>query len=173
MDQALTILFGAGAFFMIAAFFIKNRSDSSRSAHTAVVQKNWERAEMEKSLQHFVQQVKQESEAVALGMVRTKADLQNEVAQLRDRLEQTEKELAGLTAQVQSMQTLVNRAPRLEIQEEADDLLSLRERYRRAFEWRQQGLDLDEIAKRLGAGRGELELIFSLASPQERGENHG
>jgi single-stranded DNA-specific DHH superfamily exonuclease len=172
MEQALYILFGAGAIIMTAALFMKKQAGSTLPEQNSSLQRQWERAEVEKSLERFVQQIKQENEAVTIGMQRTKADLQQEVARLRHRLDQVETELAKLAAHVQALGEHNNLRPR-EQEAQVDDILSLRERYRRAFEWRQQGLDLDEIAKRLGAGRGELELIFSLAAPQERGEGHG
>lgn len=171
MDLSLYILFGAGAFIMMAAMLMKKRSGPSQPSQPAT-QKQWEQAEVEKSLQRFVQQVKQENEAVVAGMQRTKAEWQQEVVQLRDRLGQAEAELMRLTAQVQSLQSQVNRVSPQEKETEPEDVLALRERYRRAFEWKQQGVSLEEIAKRLGAGRGEIELIFSLAAPQESGEAH-
>ncbi|CFJ42119.1 Uncharacterised protein [Mycobacterium tuberculosis] len=51
-------------------------------------------------------------------------------------------------------------------------MLALKERYRRVFELEKEGLSPDEIAKRLGAGRGEIDLIFMLAAKHERGQAH-
>jgi len=167
-EQALYIVAGAGTVMMAAALFLKKRTGQ----HQVSRPQQWERAEVEKSLERFVQQIKRENDAVTREMQRVKTDTRKEVAELRQRLEQAEAELARLTAQVASLGGAGDTSSRERAAEPAD-LLALRDRYRRAFEWRQQGLDLDEIAKRLGAGRGELELIFSLAAPVEKGGGHG
>jgi TolA-binding protein len=165
MGLPITILVGAGVLIILAALLMKkpSRSDALQGNMITAV----ERSELEQSLQRFVQQVKRENEAVAVGVHQTRQELIGEVAQLRERLAQTEGQLAVLARQVQSLQAkaILSREER---SDEAEDALALRERYRRVFELRQEGLELDEIAKRLGAGRGEIELIVSLAGPQER-----
>jgi TolA-binding protein len=162
MDLPMTILIGAGVLIILVSLMMKKTSPGDGI-----------RAEMEKSLQRFVLQVKRENESVAAGVHESKQELIREVEQLRGRLSQAERELAALAKQVQSLQAQANLSRQQEPAEEPTDTLALRERYRRVFELLQEGLGLDEIAKRLGAGRGEIELIVSLANPQQRRDADG
>jgi TolA-binding protein len=162
MGLPITILIGAGVLIILVSLMMKKSSPGDGIL-----------AEMEKSLQRFVLQVKRENESVAAGVHESKQELIREVAQLRERLGQAERELAVLARQVQSLQAQASFSRQQESAEEPADTLALRERYRRVFELKQEGLGLDEIAKRLGAGRGEIELIVSLASPQERRDGDG
>lgn len=171
MDQPLYLLMGAGALIVIIAFLM--RRPRHKDAEVQPVQTQMDRAEMEKSLQRFVQQIKQENEAVLADLGKTKSEAREEISALRLRLEKSEQEMEKLAAMISSIQTggVLPRETSTELgaAEGEPDILALRERYRRVFELKQDGLSIDEIAKRLGAGQGEIELIFSLASPHERG----
>lgn len=176
MDQPYYLLIAAGSLIVIISLFLKKSVPNQPDAQTFLVQKQLERTEMEKTLQRFVQQVKQENESVVVGVHRTKTDLTNEVTQLRERLQNAEEELSQLSKQVQGFQNqLQNRtvSRQTETEEAEEDILALRDRYRRVFELKQEGHHIDEIAKRIGVGRGEIELIFSLATPHERGSING
>lgn len=171
MDQPLYLLLGAGTLIVIIALLM--RRPPYTELNVQPIQTQMDRAEMEKSLQRFVQQIKHENEAIVADLKRTKAELSGEVAFLRQRLEKSELEVAKLSKQLASFETertkLQSKQSEIEASAEDQDMLALRERYRRVFELKQDGLSIDEIAKRLGAGQGEIELIFSLAAPYERG----
>jgi len=170
MEQSLYLLLGAGAFIFILSLFIKSPASSSTDSQAVLVQKQLERAEMEKTLQRFVHQVKKENELVLTGIQKKNEALQSEMASLHQRLAEVEQENADLRRRFEMLPPADHSSSKQE--DESEDALLLRERYRRVFELKEQGLTIDDIAKRLGAGQGEIELIFSLASPTERGTTH-
>ncbi|GAA4700956.1 hypothetical protein GCM10023228_00660 [Brevibacillus fulvus] len=152
---------------MIAALFLKQRSPKAEASGTL------DQKEIERTLQRFVSQIKQENEKVRAELRQTKDEMASELAALRQELEQAEARYQALTVQVRSLGERKQATEEEETRaEDQSDILALRERYRRVFELKGQGLSLDEIAKTLGAGRGEIELIVSLASPAERGAEH-
>ncbi len=171
MDQPVYLIAGAGIIIMIIALFLKKPTGSKAfDAQTMLVQKQLDRAEMEKTLQRFVQQVKSENEAVVANVRNTKAALHDDIDVLRERLYTLEEKLEEMSQQISLSRQQTTLADELHAQggdPRTEDSLLLRERFRRAFELRQEGLHIDEIAKRLGAGRGEIELIFSLSAQGE------
>lgn len=180
LDQPIYLILGAGLLLCIIAFFFGKRGTKNQNEEiqALLLQRKQERAEMEKSIQRFVQQVKQENELVVANLRKTKENLRSDLDQLETRIQELEAELASVQTRLaavqnpsmQSVQPAVAEKPAAEVQE---DTLFLRKRFQKAFDLRKEGKSIDEIAKELGAGRGEMELIFSLASPQERGESHG
>ncbi|MGC5324092.1 DUF6115 domain-containing protein [Brevibacillus sp. SYSU BS000544] len=174
MDQPLFLLFGAGALIVISAFFLRKKEtvDKQPVIHNAL-----DRSEMEKTLQRFVLQVQKENDQTIQQIQQNKQEHTREVNQLHQRLHQVEAELNQLKATTATLQA-VPKATVEEIaeevvqdQEQEEDSFSLRERYKRVFDLKQEGLHPDEIAKKLGAGRGEIDLILSLASPAKRGSS--
>ena len=152
---------------MILALFIKRKSPIDSDSATQMI-RTTDKAELEKSMQKISRQLKQENERLSADVQDTRADLLQEVQQLRKRVEQLENQAKERLPIVETTEVKVSSLPK-----ESDtevDMLALRERYRRAFELANEGLSYDEIAKRLGAGRGEIELIFSLAAKNERGQ---
>lgn len=169
MDVVYPILIGIGLLIMVLALFIKGKpaadADSPIPTHRTT-----EKAEWEKSLQRLGRQLREEQEQVSLGLQQTGSELNQELAMLRNRVEQLEREWSNRQKQIVNVSSEKEVAATVEESTEVD-MLALKERYRRVFELEKEGLSVDEIAKRLGAGRGEIELIFSLASKKERG--HG
>ncbi len=166
MDQPIYLLFGAGALIMIVAFFLRSSRAAADTAPMPGLPAAWPSVEVEQTLKRFLQQVKQDNEQEMARLRETKAELLRELDELRKRVEATEVRLTQLAGQLESSGSAsadeANRSAA-----DADTLL-LRERYRRVFEWNQEGMSVEEIAKRLGAGRGEIELILSLAAPADR-----
>ncbi|MFP3391093.1 DUF6115 domain-containing protein [Brevibacillus sp. SIMBA_040] len=167
MDVVYPILIGAGVISMILALFIKRKSPIDSDSATQTV-RTTDKAELEKSMQKISRQLKQENERLSADVQDTRADLLQEVQQLRRRVEQLENQAKERPPIVETTEVKVTSLPKEPVMEV--DMLALRERYRRAFELAKEGLTYDEIAKRLGAGRGEIELIFSLAAKNERGQ---
>ncbi|WP_024983832.1 DUF6115 domain-containing protein [Brevibacillus borstelensis] len=162
MNGSYYILAGAGVAIMVLALLFSSRR-SKRDRMPAAPQLNIE--EVEATLQRFVLQIKQEKEAESEAFYKSNAQLKKELADAKGRLDKVERELTELrTARRQPASP-----DQQESSGEAADVLSMRERYRRVFELMQEGLGPDEIAKRLGAGRGEIDLILSLAKPREAG----
>lgn len=173
MEQPYYLLLGAGAFIMIAALFLKKGSNAPAVTAALAAQKQAERAEMEKALQRFVKQVKEENDQLAGEVRHARQELQQMITAVENRLQAAEIKIAQLSAQIyQAAATEGSEQTEKEEARPNEDLLALQERYSRVFELKKEGLQLDEIAKRLGAGRGEIELIFSLAGPSERGTAH-
>nr|WP_244297163.1 RNA polymerase subunit sigma-70 [Brevibacillus antibioticus] len=167
MDVVYPILIGAGMISMLLAFIIKKKQpvDSFSSLPT---QRTTDKDELEKSVQRLQKQVKQETNLLAAEWQEMRADLLEDIDSLRKRLDNMEEQWEKSASQKQEAPKDTNRIePAPKVQEA--DMLVLRERYRRAFELSKEGLSRDEIAKRLGAGRGEIDLIFSLADRHERG----
>ncbi|GEC88081.1 RNA polymerase subunit sigma-70 [Brevibacillus brevis] len=167
MDVVYPILIGAGMISMLLAFVIKKKQpvDSFSSLPT---QRTTDKDELEKSVQRLQKQVKQETNLLAAEWQEMRADLLEDIASLRKRLDNMEEQWQKSESHKQEASKDTNRIePTPQVQEL--DMLALRERYRRAFELNKEGLSRDEIAKRLGAGRGEIDLIFSLADRHERG----
>ena len=152
---------------MILALFIKRKSPIDSDSATQTVRTD-DKAELEKSMQKISRQLKQENERLSADVQDTRAELLQEVQQLRKRVEQLENQAKERSPIVETTEIKVSSLPKEPVTEV--DMLALRERYRRAFELANEGLSYDEIAKRLGAGRGEIELIFSLAAKNERGQ---
>jgi methyl-accepting chemotaxis protein len=174
MEQSLYLLLGAGVFITILSIFIKNPAAGPADSKAAQIQKQLERAEMEKSLQRFVHQVKKENEQVITGMQKKNQTLHEIVAFLQERLANVEQGHSALRDRLDafdSNQVKLEQAAAT-MEEEQTDTLMLKERYRRVFELKEQGMQIEEIAKKLGAGQGEIELIFSLAQPPVKGRTH-
>ncbi|MGG4453690.1 DUF6115 domain-containing protein [Brevibacillus porteri] len=167
MDVVYPILIGAGMISMLLAFVIKKKQpvDSFSSIPT---QRTTDKDELEKSVQRLQKQVKQETNLLAAEWQEMRADLLEDIASLRKRLDNMEDQWQKSESHKHEAPNDTNRIePAPQVHEV--DMLALRERYRRAFELNKEGLSRDEIAKRLGAGRGEIDLIFSLADRHERG----
>ena len=169
MDQPLYLLFGAGALIVISAFFLR-KSNKSSADKPSVNHTSIDRAEMENTLKRFVTQIQKENDQTVSFIERNKQETVMEIRQLNKRVKHLENELAQLRNSIPALQT-DQTVPQPKEEAAADSLL-LKERFKRVFELKQQGLTADEIAKRLGAGRGEIDLIFSLATPAQRGSVH-
>ncbi|NGQ94036.1 RNA polymerase subunit sigma-70 [Brevibacillus sp. SYP-B805] len=169
MDQPIYLLLGAGVLILAIALFMKKEKGEQGNLQQAMMSQPMERAEMEKALQRFVKQVKEENEKLAGVMRLSKQSLQQQIARLEERVQAAEQKLAAMPGFSPSGGNAGEEAAAAE----EEDVLALHERYRRVFELKQEGLHIEEIAKRLGAGRGEIELILSLAAPHERGSTHG
>lgn len=176
MMQPIYLLFGAGAVIVMIALFLKKGKAERPASDAYLLHKQQERAEMEKALQRFVAQVKQENEAFLSEVRRQKQEIADQLAAWEQRLRTAESGLAEVSQQLRAWQARVQAGAQASGDEtnapEHEDTLALRERYRRVFELQQEGLDSEQIAKRLGAGRGEIELILSLAAPAGRGAAH-
>ncbi|MFF0825867.1 DUF6115 domain-containing protein [Brevibacillus sp. NPDC003359] len=167
MDVVYPILIGAGIISMLLALVIKKKQpvDSFSSLPT---HRTTDKDELEKSVQRLQKQLKQETNLLAAEWQEMRADLLEDITSLRKRLDNMEEQWEKSDSHKQEAPKENNRIePAPQVQEV--DMLALRERYRRAFELSKEGLSRDEIAKRLGAGRGEMDLIFSLADRHERG----
>ncbi|WP_326490912.1 DUF6115 domain-containing protein [Brevibacillus brevis] len=167
MDVVYPILIGAGMISMLLAFVI-NKKQPVDSFSSLPTQRTTDKDELEKSVQRLQKQVKQETNLLAAEWQEMRADLLEDIAGLRTRLDNMEEQWQKSSSHKPEAPKDTNRTePAPQVQEV--DMLALRERYRRAFELSKEGLSRDEIAKRLGAGRGEIDLIFSLADRHERG----
>ncbi|MGN7470204.1 DUF6115 domain-containing protein [Brevibacillus sp. SAFN-007a] len=165
MEHVYLILIGAGIIIMLLAFFLQRKSPDDAAALPA--QRLADQAETKKCLQRLSKQVKQETALLSAEWQEARADLLREIESLKKRVEQLEQQgSASAQAAVAGKQPQASGA---QPAEEEIDMLALRERYRRVFELSREGLSPDEIAKRLGAGRGEIDLIFALAHKNERG----
>ena len=163
MDIIYIVAIAIGLGIMLFSLFLKKEAGDS----SFVQQRRLERfqAELEKALQQINKQAGERQALIAREAEETRLSLMEEIASLRRRLEELE--------------NAENRASRSsgtgrggQEKEEEPDLLALRERYQRVFELADEGLTPDEIAKRLGAGRGEIDLIFLLAAKREGSRNH-
>jgi DNA-binding NarL/FixJ family response regulator len=161
MDQPLLLLAGVGVLVVIASLWMPRFSGRANAPQTL----QWDAAEVEKSIQRFVQQVKAEQQQAISRALSLHAEGQAEARELEKRVQALEEKVHQLQMELQQVRERVADSggtpfvPQLE-----PDALLLKERYRRIFELKEEGLTIDDIAKRLGAGRGEIELIFSLAS---------
>lgn len=167
MDVVYLILIGVGVLSMAVALFIKAKPATNFDTMVPP-HRTTDKAELEKALQQMGRQIKQEKDWMQKQLDRSHEELLIEVKDLRQRLEQLEN---GRSAQYkqQTRENVQQEVPMEKNDPKAEDVLVLRERYRRVFELQREGLSLDEIAKRLGAGRGEIDLIFTLAAKNERG----
>lgn len=170
LDQPLFLLFGAGAIIVISALFLRKTNQASTDKET-VIHTSIDRTEMENTLKRFVTQVQKENDQTVTFMERNKQEVSVEIRQLSERVKYLETELAQLRSLIPNLQTNQMKPAEAKVETDVDSLL-LKERFKRVFELKQQGLSIDEIAKRLGAGRGEIDLIFSLATPSQRGSVH-
>ncbi|WP_412843119.1 DUF6115 domain-containing protein [Brevibacillus sp. 179-C9.3 HS] len=167
MDVVYPILIGAGIISMLLAFVIKKKQpvDSFSSLPT---QRTTDKDELEKNMQRLQKQWKQETNLLASEWQEMRADLLQDIASLHKRLDNMDQQLKQSISHKQDAPKNTDVIePASQVQDV--DMLALRERYRRVFELSKEGLSPDEIAKRLGAGRGEIDLIFSLADKHERG----
>ncbi|MGZ0049727.1 DUF6115 domain-containing protein [Brevibacillus gelatini] len=164
MDQVYLILIGTGIIMMLLAFFLQKKTPDDAVALST--QRQTDKAETEKSLQRLS---KQEIALLSAEWQETRADLLYEIDFLKKKVEQLEQQWNERAAHAQAAVSAEQTQPTALPAEEDVDMLALRERYRRVFELSREGLSPDEIAKRLGAGRGEIDLIFTLAQKNERG----
>ncbi|MFM1650843.1 DUF6115 domain-containing protein [Brevibacillus sp. B_LB10_24] len=172
MEQPFYLLLAAGVLIVIVSLLFPRRTRRDSRQKQFEPQNQAEHKELEMTLQHFVEQVKADNQRVIDNMRETKSELFSEVRELRERLRALEEEMAGHTRSGSSASAP---APEEEQTGEsaAADALLLRERYRQAFDLKAKGMPIEEIAKQLRAGQGEIELIFSLAAPTGKGGAHG
>ncbi|MGD8191042.1 DUF6115 domain-containing protein [Brevibacillus ginsengisoli] len=169
MDQPLYLLFGAGAIIVISALFLRKRNNTSDEKNPAI-HTSFDRKEIEGTLKRFVAQVQKENDQAVTTMERNHQKTASEIHQLNERVQHLENELKHMRSLIHSRQEVATTEETI-AEPEADSLF-LKERFKRVFELKREGLSADEIAKRLGAGRGEIDLIFSLATPEQRGSIH-
>lgn len=167
MDVVYLILIGVGVLSMAVALFIKAKPASDFDTMLPT-HRTTDKAELEKALQHMGRQIKQDKNLMQRQLDQSHEELLIEVKDLRQRLELLETG-RGLQQKQQVRENVQQEAAIEMLDPKEEDVLVLRERYRRVFELQREGISLDEIAKRLGAGRGEIDLIFALAAKNERG----
>lgn len=169
MDLVYIILIGAGLAIMLLALFVRQKGTGNQPDNR--VQRSAEKAELEQGIQRFAKQIKQEQAAVSARIQRSNEELLHELASLHRRVEELENQHHH-AAQAKDMPTSSIEDGNAAKEPSEIDMLALRERYRRVFELQREGLSPDEIAKRLGVGRGEIDLIFMLAAKHEGRQNH-
>ncbi|WP_400163001.1 DUF6115 domain-containing protein [Brevibacillus sp. TJ4] len=167
MDTIYIILIGAGICIMLIALLSRQKGAGKHSGLPK--QSSIDKAEIDKALQRVGKRFEEEYTLLARESEQTRLELMQEILALRNRIEELEQSVNAKQEQPSSEQTVQKTAP---VVEEEPDVLALKERYRRVFELAKEGLTPDEIAKRLGAGRGEIDLIFMLAAKRERGQGH-
>lgn len=169
MDVVYIILIGAGLAIMLLALFVRQKGTGNQPEIRS--QRSAEKAELEQGIQRFAKQIRQEQAAASERIQRSNDELLQELALLRRRVEELENQ-HHLAVQANDAAITASEEGRAAKEPSEIDMLALRERYRRVFELQREGLSPDEIAKRLGVGRGEIDLIFLLASKHEGGQNH-
>ncbi|UFJ42152.1 hypothetical protein LOK74_06550 [Brevibacillus humidisoli] len=163
MEQPLLLLSAAGILIVIAAMiWLRKPRPSALTEERLHAGRLLEQPQVEETVQRFVAEIKQENQRIISSFRQKNEQLMEEVDQLRDRIDQLEKQVAVVSGQMKAMPAMQLEAEERPLAEE--DSLLLRNRYKRVFELQGEGLKAEEIAKRLGAGRGEVELILSLAS---------
>jgi hypothetical protein len=163
MDNIYIIVIAIGAGIMLFSLVLKKETVNPPSVQRKQVDRY--QAEIEKALQQINRQAAERQARIAREAEETRLALMQEMASLRRRLEELENAQNG-------MQRSPSQDRPEHVEEEEPDLLALRERYQRVFELSREGLTPDEIAKRLGAGRGEIDLIFLLAAKREGSQGH-
>ncbi|RNB77403.1 DUF6115 domain-containing protein [Brevibacillus panacihumi] len=169
MDLVYIILIGAGLAIMLLALFVRQKGNGNEPEIRT--QRSAQRAELEQGMQRFAKQIKQEQAAASARIQRSNDELLQELELLRKRVEELENQ-RHLAAQAKAEPIPASEEGKAAKGPEEIDMLALRERYRRVFELQGEGLSPDEIAKRLGVGRGEIDLIFMLAAKHEGRQNH-
>ncbi|WP_232697060.1 DUF6115 domain-containing protein [Brevibacillus daliensis] len=178
MEQMIWILLGIGAFaILVSAVSLylsrkKEQSDGSarQTFHPAeTTSSHVERSEMEQALKKFVSQVKKENEQTnryAEASVRELKQennyLKDEIADLYQQISSLSKEQQQLIHNLQQSHSTEQVGPE-EIQNE-NDIFALKNRYSRVFELANSGMSSIDIAKKLGVGHGEIQLIMSLST---------
>lgn len=169
MDVVYIILIGAGLAIMLLALFVRQKGTGNQPEIRT--QRSAEKAELEQGIQRLAKQIRQEQTAATERIQRSNDELLQEVAMLRRRLEELENQRHPV-AQTHDSSISAGEEGKAAKGPSEVDMLALRERYRRVFELQGEGLSPDEIAKRLGVGRGEIDLIFMLAAKHEGRQNH-
>lgn len=169
MDVVYIILIGAGIVIMLLALIIKQKETNDVNPEL-LTQRTTDKAELERGLQRFGKQIKHQQEMATAELQQTRSDLLQEMALLRKRIDELER--LGNPPQGEEPKSVSVESGSTKKEQVDVDMLALKERYRRVFELEKEGLSPDEIAKRLGAGRGEIDLIFMLAAKHERGQAH-
>jgi hypothetical protein len=169
MDIIYIILIVAGIGIMLVSLLAKQK-EPGRFYSESPKQNSTDRAEMEKALQRISKRLEEEQKHLMQDAEHTRLELMQEIAALRKRVDELESFWNAKPDEAASLRQ--GQAAAVDELQEEPDMLALKERYRRVFELADEGLSPDEIAKRLGAGRGEIDLIFMLAAKRERGRGH-
>jgi DNA-directed RNA polymerase specialized sigma24 family protein len=169
MDVVYISLIGVGIVIMLLSLFIKQKGSNDFNSEI-LAQRTTDKAELERGLQRFGKQIKHHQDVATAELQQTRSDLLQEMTQLRKRIEELER--LGVAPRVEGSKAVSDESKTQKKEPVEVDMLALKERYRRVFELEKEGLSPDEIAKRLGAGRGEIDLIFMLAAKHERGQVH-
>lgn len=164
MDAVYMIVIGVGAGIMLFSLLLKQKE----TGDSAPSQNSTEKAELNLALQRVSKQLGEGQKHLAREAEQTRLELMQEIASLRRRVEELENSWSARQQAPSASQP----AQAAAAAEAEPDMLALRERYRRVFELAKEGLSPDEIAKRLGAGRGEIDLIFMLAAKREGSRDH-
>lgn len=170
MDVVYLILIGVGFVCIFISFFLKGKQ-TNESDSFELTRRTADKAEVDKKWQLLGKQIKQDKDYLLSQIEIVQGELLGEIHALRKRIEQLEsQEVSAKAPQAPTIDVLDSPIMNNETQQMNDvDMLALRERYRRVFELHREGLSLDEISKRMGTGRGEIDLIFALAARKERG----
>lgn len=163
MQQPAILLFTAGLLIVIAALLWMRKPRFSSQPQEMQSEGRREQASIEEAVQRFVSEIKQENQRVIDRFQQKNTRQMQELNELKQRVQQLEQQLANVTQRMAELSDGSMKQPAAEPLG-AEDALRLRNRYKRVFELHGEGLNSEEIAKRLGAGRGEVELILALAA---------
>ncbi|GAB7388243.1 hypothetical protein BSNK01_20800 [Bacillaceae bacterium] len=97
---------------------------------------------------------------------RLKPNLDRQLTVLFQRTEQLEAQLRELQGRIESGGTVAADGAQADLPPQ--DLLALSERYQEIFSLHRDGKSVEQIAKTLGMGNGEVQLILQLASLGEK-----
>jgi|GEM_PF-4542348 len=126
-----------------------------------------EAAKLKKLVRSFADQMVKENQAFLNQLGSTNLQVEQQITGLQVHIKQLEQSVANIVERIDYH--ALDMEPSKDVQAEGvkdlldKDRLHLQERYGEVFELVNKGLTIEEISRRLGFGKGELELILQLA----------
>ncbi|MBO8170989.1 MAG: hypothetical protein H0Z33_03750 [Bacillaceae bacterium] len=121
--------------------------------------------DLEKTLDQFVKEMTEQNELLLQAVSESEQKWQKKVEQLELRIKELEQAFNdGKQGSLSSEKAIPRQSHETAAEPQSqEDALALKKRYQRIFELHQNGLTIDEIAKAVGSGKGEVQFILQLA----------
>lgn len=175
MQSVEVLLIGAGVLLLVLAYWLgareKVEQESAPPVQAAPALSPENSTKLQTSVTELLNEIQTLSRDVTIGLEQKLSELK-ELLQLADmKREELSSEMGGdmetgeKTAERQTTETapIDTRNPELEITVEDDDASPLSsDRYQQIYQLSDQGYSLDEIARAVQMGKGEIQLILSL-----------
>ncbi|RXT15141.1 hypothetical protein [Ammoniphilus sp. CFH 90114] len=148
MDGWIYLVLLFGIFIGLVLFFTKNKKEPAEQQTLQM-------------MQSFANELVAENQRITQTMMEINKQTSVKIVEIQKTLQQLEYRITQLEERAWKEQNVSNSSS--EEDQQVRDILHLRNRYKEVFDLYYKGLSIEEISKKLGYGKGELELILQLS----------